>query len=176
WAVKALAEAGRNEQAARLIKMLSPASHARTPEEVAVYKVEPYVIAADVYGVAPHIGRGGWTWYTGSAGWMYRVVLESILGFHLEGGNQLVLRPHIPNAWPGFRLRYRLPGSTTVYEIEVQNPDREAEGVVSIEVDGVHLAVSEGEGQIPLKDDGATHQVIVTMGTYAPVPQEEETG
>src|SRR5690606_4187172 len=80
WAVRAVAEAGRTERAARLLEMISPVSHGRTPEEVATYRVEPYVIAADVYGVAPHVGRGGWTWYTGSAGWMYRVALESVLG------------------------------------------------------------------------------------------------
>lgn len=174
WAVKALAKAGRNEQATRLIEMLSPASHARTPEEVDVYKVEPYVIAADVYGVAPHVGRGGWTWYTGSAGWMYRVVLESILGFHIEGGSELVLHPHIPGAWTGFRLRYRLPGSTTVYQIDVQNPDGEAESVIGVAVDGAPVLTSQGAARIPLIDDGTTHQVVITMGAIASVAQEEE--
>jgi cyclic beta-1,2-glucan synthetase len=173
WAVKALAEAGRNERAARLMQMLSPVSHGRTPEEVAVYQVEPYVIAADVYGVAPHVGRGGWTWYTGSAGWMYRVVLESILGFHLEGGATLVLCPHIPDAWPGFRIRYRLPGSTTAYDIDVQNPDADAESILAVEVDGEVLPASGGEARIPMVHDGAMHRVVVRMGACVSVAAKE---
>ena len=87
WGVRALAELGRTERATKLLEMLSPITHGRTPEEVEVYRAEPYVIAADVYGVAPHVGRGGWTWYTGSAGWMYRVALESLLGLTIVGGD-----------------------------------------------------------------------------------------
>ena len=90
WAVQALFEAGRTARAAALLEMLSPTSHARSAEEVATYQVEPYVIAADVYGAAPHVGRGGWTWYTGSAGWMFRVIIETLLGCRREGGEILV--------------------------------------------------------------------------------------
>jgi cyclic beta-1,2-glucan synthetase len=87
--------------------MLTPAHHARTAAEVERYKVEPYVVAADVYGVAPHVGRGGWTWYTGSAAWMYRVALESILGITVERGKTLRIAPRIPDEWPGFKARMR---------------------------------------------------------------------
>src|SRR4029079_14187531 len=100
---KALAELGRGERAAPLLEMLSPVVRGGTPHGVDVYQVEPYVIAADVYGVAPHVGRGGWTWYTGSAGWMFRVALESILGVTLEHGDTLVLRPCIPRHTTGLK-------------------------------------------------------------------------
>ena len=161
WAVRALAEFGRNERAAPLLEMLSPVSHARTASEVAVYQTEPYVIAADVYGVAPHVGRGGWTWYTGSAGWMYRVALESVLGFRLSGGDAIALRPCIPDAWPGFTLRYGVPGDAATYEIVVR---RAADGATVATVDGAALAVDDGAVVIPLHRDGAAHHVAVTLG------------
>jgi cellobiose phosphorylase len=100
WVVRAMAEAGRRERAAELLEMLSPVSHGSTLHDVAVYQVEPYVIAADVYGAEPHVGRGGWTWYTGSAGWYYWVALESVLGFQLINGNTLRVQPRIPHHWP----------------------------------------------------------------------------
>ena len=91
--------------------MLNPIHHARHADEVDRYQVEPYVVAADVYGAPPHVGRGGWTWYTGSSGWMLRVALESMLGFKLDGGDRFLLEPRIPDDWPGFRLDYRFPRS-----------------------------------------------------------------
>jgi cyclic beta-1,2-glucan synthetase len=172
WAVRALAEAGRTERAARLLEMLSPVSHGRTPGEVALYGAEPYVVAADVYGEAPHIGRGGWTWYTGSAGWMYRVALESILGFDLRA-DTIVLRPCIPAAWPGFRLRYRIPGTTTVYDIAVT---RATSGSASSgEVDGVALVCGREGVRIPLLRDGGEHHARIALGSdvaprYTPRP------
>ncbi|HET8655459.1 MAG TPA: hypothetical protein VFL93_08070 [Longimicrobiaceae bacterium] len=159
WAVRALAGAGRCERAAPLLEMLSPVAHSRTPGEVAVYRTEPYVVAADVYGVAPHVGRGGWTWYTGSAGWMYRVMLESVLGFEIRGGRALALRPCIPESWPGFRLRYRLPGGDTVYDLRVTrgtSPD----GLRARE-DGHPLPVEDGAVVVPLRDDDREHVVEV---------------
>jgi cyclic beta-1,2-glucan synthetase len=108
WVVRAFAELGRRDRAATLLKMLSPVSHSADPESVRRYQVEPYVVAADVYGVEPHVGRGGWTWYTGSSGWMYRVALESVLGVRLEHGQKLVVRPCIPDDWPGFTLSWTL--------------------------------------------------------------------
>ena len=96
--------------------MINPLNHARTAAAVARYTVEPYVMAADVYAAAPHTGRGGWTWYTGSAGWMYRLALESILGLRLEG-DTLRLAPCLPAHWPGFKLRYRY--GETLYHIAV---------------------------------------------------------
>ncbi|HEX6041990.1 GH36-type glycosyl hydrolase domain-containing protein, partial [Longimicrobium sp.] len=167
WAVRALAQAGRTERAARLLAMISPVSHGRTPEEVAVYQAEPYVVAADVYGVAPHVGRGGWTWYTGSAGWMFRVALESVLGITLEGGDTLVVRPCVPRDWPGFSVRYRLPDGATTYEIAVT---RDAGAEIRGSVEGRALASAGGALRIPLVRDGGTHRVDVVLGEdFAPV-------
>ncbi|HEX8694753.1 MAG TPA: hypothetical protein VF746_20170 [Longimicrobium sp.] len=160
WAVRALAEAGRTDRAARLLEMISPVSHARTPEEAAVYQAEPYVIAADVYGVAPHVGRGGWTWYTGSAGWMLRVALESVLGFTLRGGRALALRPRVPDDWPGFTLRYRLPDGRTTYEVVVARG-----GETAASLDGEPLASEDGAVLVPLVRDGAVHRVEVVLGS-----------
>lgn len=160
WVARAMIELGRYDRAAELLEMLSPVSHSSTPEDVAVYQVEPYVIAADVYGVEPHIGRGGWTWYTGSASWYYRVVLESLLGFELMGGEHIRLKPRIPASWPGFRLDYRLPDSETVYRIRVENVG--GGGIASVVVDGQALAVGEdGAALIPLSRDEASHEVVI---------------
>jgi cyclic beta-1,2-glucan synthetase len=161
--VKALAELGRRERAARLLEMLSPVSHTRTPEGVARYQLEPYVVAADVYGEPPHVGRGGWSWYTGSAGWLYRVALESVLGFTLEGGECAWLRPCIPAEWPGFRLAYRLPDGRGRLAIEVRNPSGGG-AVVAARLDGQSLAVQGGAARIPLPRDGAEHRADVVMG------------
>ena len=159
WAVRALAEAGRCERAAPLLGMLSPVRHGDSPEAVAVYKTEPYVIAADVYGVAPHVGRGGWTWYTGSAGWMLRVAVESVLGFGLDRGEAITLVPCIPADWPGFSIRYRLPdGSGTVYAISVQRGD-----TPGLTVDGATPPASGDGWRVPLVRDGAVHEVRLTI-------------
>ena len=106
WAVLATAMRGDGDRAFELFQMINPLTHARTPEEVATYKVEPYVVAADVYTAEGQLGRGGWTWYTGSASWMYRVGLEAILGF-TKRGDTLVIEPCVPAAWPGFTIEYR---------------------------------------------------------------------
>ena len=111
WAVLATALSGDGDRALELFQLLNPLMHARTPREVAEYKVEPYVVATDVYTASGHVGRGGWTWYTGSASWMYRVGLEAILGFRLEG-DELVIDPCIPPSWPGFGIEYRLSGGS----------------------------------------------------------------
>jgi cyclic beta-1,2-glucan synthetase len=164
WVVRALAELGRRERATRILEMLSPVEHSKTPGAVAVYQVEPYVVPADVYGVAPHLGRGGWTWYTGSAGWMFRVALESILGVTLEGGATLRVRPCVPDDWPRFVVRLRLPDGRTRYEIEVRNPSRNASTVLSASVDGRTAPVEDGAAWLPLVRDGAVHRVAVTLG------------
>ena len=170
WAVRALAEAGRCERAAPLLAMLSPVSHGRTPDEIATYMTEPYVVAADVYGVAPHVGRGGWTWYTGSAGWMHRVILESVLGFRIDGGERLVLRPCVPASWPGFAVRYRTPDGTA-YEIVAR---RAAGGArTSVRADGEDVALAGGAAVVPLHRDGRAHRVELVLGDdggprYAP--------
>ncbi len=167
WIVRALAELGRRDRATQLLEMLNPINHILNPESVAIYRVEPFVVAADVYGVAPHVGRGGWTWYTGSAGWMLRVTLESILGLELSEGHALRLRPCLPDDWPGFRLRYRLPDGAAVYDIEVRNPDRNAKRVVAVEIDGRASGIEYGSACIPLLQDGNTHQVVVTLAGVA---------
>ncbi|MDZ4803710.1 MAG: glycosyl transferase [Candidatus Eisenbacteria bacterium] len=167
WVVRAMAELGRNNRAARLLDILNPVLHSVTPEQVARYQVEPYVVAADVYSTAPHVGRGGWTWYTGSSGWMYRVALESILGLTLVGGKALHLKPCIPDDWPGFTLRWRRPGGTTVWEIKVDNQDGNGLGVRTALMDGVASLVVNGAAHIQLVDDGQTHRVELRTG--APV-------
>ena len=159
WAVRALAEAGRCERAAPLLAMLSPVRHGDSPDAVATYMAEPYVVAADVYGVAPHVGRGGWTWYTGSAGWMWRVAVESVLGFGLEGGHTITLDPCIPADWPGFSIRYRLPdGSGTAYAVTVTRGD-----TPSLTVDGDPLVLEGGRARVPVVRDGAEHSVVLSM-------------
>jgi cyclic beta-1,2-glucan synthetase len=164
WVVQAMAELGHQDRALQLLDMLNPINHALTPEQVAIYQVEPFVIAADVYGTAPHIGRGGWTWYTGSAGWMVRVTLESILGLKPLGGHTLQLQPRIPHHWPGFQLRYRLPDNTTIYAIEIKNPDRNANQVTAIQLDDRPGTLHQGVASIPMLSDGAIHQVMVKLG------------
>jgi N,N'-diacetylchitobiose phosphorylase len=160
WAVRALAELGRAERAARLLEMLTPVHHSATAEAVERYRVEPYVVAADVYGVEPHIGRGGWTWYTGSAGWMYRIAIESILGLDLRDGDTILLRPCIPAAWPGFSIRYRMPDGT-VYDIEVERTTgatRVDAGVGSV------AGVVDGAVVMAAARDGLEHRVRISLG------------
>jgi cyclic beta-1,2-glucan synthetase len=168
WVVRAFAELGRRDLAARLLGMLSPVRHARDLAAARRYRVEPYVIAADVYGVAPHVGRGGWTWYTGSSGWMYRVTLESVLGVRLENGNKLAVKPCIPDEWPGFRVVWRLPdASGTRVEIVVDNPDACSAGVVEAAYDGRPVRITRGEARVPLLRDGAAHRLEVRLGAPA---------
>ncbi|MCB1821516.1 MAG: glycosyl transferase, partial [Candidatus Competibacteraceae bacterium] len=163
WVVRALAELGRRDQAARLLEMLSPVSHTLTPEAVAIYQLEPFSVAADIYGVAPHVGRGGWSGYTGSAGWLLRVMLESILGLELVEGHALHLRPCIPDEWPGFDLRYQLPDGETAYEIHVRNPEGRARRVVAVEIDDRPGRIEYGSAYVPLFQDGLIHQVRVIL-------------
>ncbi|HOX24544.1 MAG TPA: glycosyl transferase [Candidatus Krumholzibacteria bacterium] len=164
WVVRAMAEAGRRDRAAALLEMLSPVSHADTPARVARYQIEPYVVAADVYGASPHVGRGGWSWYTGSSGWMLRVALESVLGLRLEGGQTLVVKPCIPDGWERYGVRWRLPGSESVYDIQVVNPDGCAAVVVAANLDGKALAVADGVCRIPLRRDSEVHRVKIVLG------------
>ena len=159
WAVRALVEAGRCERAAGLLAALSPVRHTSSPEAVETYKTEPYVVAADVYGVAPHVGRGGWTWYTGSAGWMWRVLVESVLGFGVEGGAAITLRPCVPASWPGFSLRWRVPdGGGTVYAVEAVRG-----GAAALTLDGEALDPVDGGWRVPVVRDGAEHAVRLTL-------------
>ncbi|HEX5380077.1 MAG TPA: glycosyl transferase, partial [Phenylobacterium sp.] len=159
WSVMALAGLGEGDKAAALFWMLNPINHTRTRIDMHRYKVEPYVIAADVYSAPGHVGRGGWTWYTGSAGWMQRAGVESILGVHVEGGS-LRLDPCIPSTWPRFEVTLR--HGTSRYEIEVENPLGVQQGVVSAELDGTE--VTPRPLIVPLKDDGAVHRLRVRLG------------
>ncbi len=160
WLIRAFAEQGRTDLAARLLTVLSPVHHTRTAEAAERYKTEPYVVAADVYSVAPHVGRGGWTWYTGSAGWTYRVALESILGFRVENGDTLVLDPRIPADWPGFSLRYRLPNDGGTVEIEVMRGE-----AAEATFDGIPVAVTDGAVRVLLPHDGASHRLTLTLAS-----------
>jgi N,N'-diacetylchitobiose phosphorylase len=168
WVVRAFAELGRRDLAAPLLAMLSPVSHTSDPEHLDVYKTEPYVIVADVYSEAPHVGRGGWTWYTGSAGWMLRVAIESVLGIKLVRGDTLRIQPCVPAGWPEFRVRYRVPGEKTVYEITVRNPGGTAGPVARATLDEQPVGVQQGTAVIPLARDGATHRIDIELGPQAP--------
>jgi cyclic beta-1,2-glucan synthetase len=163
WIIRALAEMGRGTRAVELLRMLTPVWHTASAERVAVYQTEPYVVAADVYGEPPHVGRGGWTWYTGSAGWMYRVAIESIFGMSLEGGRTLVLDPCISRDWPRATLTYRLVDGKTTYAVTIENPEQSEHGVKTVTVDGQSLAVEGGVARIPLSFDGKEHRVTVQI-------------
>jgi cyclic beta-1,2-glucan synthetase len=158
WSVLASAALGEGDKAAELFSILNPINHTSTRAGVDRYKVEPYVMAADIYAEPSHVGRGGWTWYTGSAGWMYQAGLEWILGFRLRGAT-LVLEPCIPKAWPGYEIDFRYRSAR--YRIVVQNPDGVSHGIVSSSVDGRKLP---RPGRVPLVDDGSTHEVSVILG------------
>jgi len=156
WTIWAMAELGDGETAEALFRLINPIYRADTPEKAAQYHVEPYVISADVYSVPPHTGRGGWTWYTGSSGWMYRLGVEAILGLRRQG-QTLWLEPHIPREWPGYRLTYRHGNAT--YNIQVQNPEGLQQGIKQVTLDGQPLP----DGKIPLEDDGRQHQVDIVL-------------
>jgi len=155
WAVLATALQGDGNRAFDLFQMLNPITHAQDPKSVDIYKVEPYVVAADVYTAKGHLGRGGWTWYTGSASWMYRVGLEAILGFQ-QRGEQLFIKPCIPAGWKSFTIEHRFRSST--YEIKVENPDGLQSGTVEMEIDGRSVGES-----IELRDDGQHHRVTASL-------------
>jgi cyclic beta-1,2-glucan synthetase len=167
WAVLATALQGDGTRAFELFQMLNPITHADSPNAVDVYKVEPYVVAADVYTAKGHLGRGGWTWYTGSASWMYRVALESILGFQ-QRGEMLFIEPCIPASWKEFTIEYRF--GTSTYEITVENPDGLECGAMQLTVDG--NAVEKG---IHLVDDGKHHRATASLcSSPASVAHQQE--
>ncbi len=159
WSVIAFAALGDGDRAHELFSLVNPINHANTRAGADRYRVEPYVVAADIYAERAHIGRGGWTWYTGSAGWMYRAGLEWLLGFRLRGA-VLHLDPCIPSGWPGFEIMFRYLGSR--YEISVENPRGVSRGIARLELDGVPLA--PGSASLPLVDDGATRRVRLVLG------------
>jgi cellobiose phosphorylase len=153
WATMAFAQLGEIERAWQLFHILNPINHGRTEVEIQRYKIEPYVVAADVYSVAPHTGRGGWSWYTGSAAWLYRLIIETLLGIRLEQGNRLRITPMLPNDWPGFSVDYIY--GKTLYKITVScSTDK-----ISIVLDGILV---NGD-TIALVDDEQIHQVQVNI-------------
>jgi len=162
WTLMSIARQGNGDEAVELLHMTNPLNRTRTPSEVERYKVEPYAMAADIYAHPAHRGRGGWTWYTGSAGWTYRAIVETILGLKRQG-NAFRVNPSIPAAWPGFSIRWRL--GKTVYEITVENPLGRTRGVGRAELDGAPVDPEA----IPLMIDGRTHAVRVVLGQPATV-------
>ncbi len=156
WAIIAFAKLGKGEKALELYDLINPIHHTSSYRSYVKYKTEPYALAADVYAVWPHTGRGGWSWYTGAAGWLYRAGLESILGIRKEG-DQLYIEPCIPSRWAGFGVDYRYFSAS--YHIAVHNPEHAQSGVLRVTVDG-----KEVFGAVTLHDDAARHQIDVWMG------------
>ena len=139
------------ERAWELFSLINPVNHANNRETAEVYKVEPYVVAADVYANEQHLGRGGWTWYTGSAGWMYRLLVESLLGLQRQG-DRLRLAPCVPPDWEAYRIQYRF--GRTLYDIEVRQRDG---GAPALSLDGV----AQEDERLDLRDDGGVHAVVL---------------
>lgn len=157
WVILAYTMLGDGDKAAELFDLINPINHTRTHFELSKYKVEPYVMAADVYSVDPHTGRGGWTWYTGTAGWIYRVGIENILGF-TKVGNILIINPTIPKHWDEFSITYRY--NETIYNITIKNPDHVSNGVQKVFADYQQMS----EKQIELRNDKINHSVEIIMG------------
>ena len=152
---------GDGDEALGLVDLINPINHAHSREDAELYRVEPYVVAADVYAVDPHVGRGGWTWYTGSARWFYRMAVEFLFGLKLiarDGKRCFAIDPCIPKSWNGFDLTYRY--GRTEYRISVVNPRGINRGVAHIELDGSTI---DGDLLVPIDDDGETHHIVVTM-------------
>jgi len=169
WTTMAFARMGQTERAWSLLDMLNPVRHGDTPDRIATYRVEPYVMSADVYWTAPHTGRGGWTWYTGAAGWMYRLITETLLGLRRQG-EYLCIAPCVPDTWEQYSIDYRY--GDTWYHIVVESAVQATVGAPRLEVDGVAIDgtdVSEGSGgangvRFRLEDDGGEHQVVIRTG------------
>ncbi len=153
WTTMAFALKGDHQRAWELFDMINPVNRGGNAQAIATYKVEPYVVAADVYGVPPHTGRGGWTWYTGSAGWMYRLIVETLLGITREP-ERLRVNPRLPDSWEGFKLTYRY--RETFYRIAVS---KSADGIARTMVDGV----ARPDHWIALQNDRAEHRVEIQL-------------
>jgi cyclic beta-1,2-glucan synthetase len=158
WVVLAMARLGHGDEAVELFHMLNPVNHSRTRSDLERYKTEPWILAGDVYDHPAHRGRGGWTWYTGSAGWMYRVAVEGIFGLERRGA-VLSVDPCIASSWPSCSLEWRFGRSR--YTIVVENPERACRGVAGATLDGEPVTADA----VPLRDDGAEHRLVVRLGT-----------
>jgi cyclic beta-1,2-glucan synthetase len=158
WSIVAYTMLGEGDRAGALFSMLNPINHASSQTQTERYRVEPYVVCGDVYSVPPHVGRGGWTWYTGSAAWMYRVAVENILGLRLSG-DTLMINPCIPRAWPRFEATIRRGDAT--YNVMVENPQGQCSGVASAFLDDQPVEFAKGIG---LARDGASHKIRIVLG------------
>jgi cyclic beta-1,2-glucan synthetase len=168
WSVIALARLGMGDEAMELFHLLNPINHMRTAQDVERYRAEPYAVAADVYAHPMHVGRGGWTWYTGSAGWMYQAAVQALLGLRRTGAS-MSIHPCIPTGWPEYSLVWKLGRSR--YRFVVANPDYVSHGIARAQLDGVDV----DHEAIPLVDDGADHQVSVVLGSRSDLRNEQET-
>jgi cyclic beta-1,2-glucan glucanotransferase len=170
WAVIALARLGLGDEAMELFHMINPINHMRTPEAVERYQVEPYAVAADVYAHPMHVGRGGWTWYTGSSGWMYQAAIEALLGVR-RYGSTFSIDPSIPAMWQTYSLEWRV--NRTRYHIVVSNPEHRCRGIASATLDGV----SVNANAVPIEDDGRMHEVAIVLGqAVQPAPESPMSG
>jgi cellobiose phosphorylase len=166
WSIFAFAMLGQGDRAGELFDILNPIHHSDTPDALARYQVEPYVACGDVYSVVPHIGRGGWTWYTGSAGWLYRAGIEAVLGLQVRG-DHLLIDPCIPKAWPGYQIVFRHRGGqgrVTHYQIAVENPHGVSCGIGAAVLDGMPLDLPDRKARIALVNDGETHRAHIVLG------------
>jgi cyclic beta-1,2-glucan synthetase len=161
WAIMAFAKLGDGARAADLFALTNPINHSRTTDDVERYKIEPYVVAADIYSVPPHVGRGGWTWYTGSAAWMYRAGVEGILGIRREG-DYLVVDPRIPATWPGFDVTTKV--ASTRYDIRVENASGSGRNILQAFLDGFPVAC--GEGRVRIRLGGGHHRLLIRLGRH----------
>jgi len=162
--VIALARLGMGDEAMELFHMLNPINHMRTAEDTERYRAEPFAVAADVYAHPMHVGRGGWTWYTGSAGWMYQAAIRALLGLRRQGAT-LSLEPCIPAVWPEFALDWRV--GNTRYRFTVSNPEHHSQGIASATLDGAAV----DPRAIPLLDDGDEHDVAIVLGVPRPADE-----
>jgi len=165
WTVIALARLGMGDEAMELFHMINPINHVRTWDGLERYRAEPYAVAADVYAHPMHVGRGGWTWYTGSAGWMYQAAVQALLGIKRHGATMSV-SPCVPAVWPEFSLEWRL--GRTRYRVTVTNPDHRTQGIKVAELDGVAV----DPRAIPVVDDGGVHEVRIVIGRAVPTPDQ----
>jgi cyclic beta-1,2-glucan synthetase len=168
WTIIALARLGMGDEAMELFHMINPVNHMRSPGNTERYRVEPYAIAADVYAHPTHVGRGGWTWYTGSAGWMYQAAIRHLLGVERQGST-LRINPCIPAIWPQYSLDWTI--GRTLYRFTVLNPDHRSHGVAAAELDGTAV----DPAAVPLVDDGAEHLITVVLGTPRAARPREDT-
>jgi cyclic beta-1,2-glucan synthetase len=161
WTVIALARLGMGDEAMELFHMINPINHMRTAEDAERYRTEPFAVAADVYAHPMHIGRGGWTWYTGSAGWLYQAAIQALLGLRRRGAT-ISVQPCIPSVWPEYSLDWTFGG--TRYRFTVANPERQSSGVAAATLDGVDVDPEA----IPVSEDGGDHEVRIVLGARRP--------